>query len=143
MLSGESLGRNAVDVFGTLLHEAVHAAAHTRNLVDTSRGGRYHNQRFAELCHEFGLEPVKVPGYGWASASVPESTQKVYSTEISLIRKALKTYRVPSALRTPRKKTTIKLQTATGRTLTVPILFHEAGGIFDEVTGEKFLPIGQ
>jgi hypothetical protein len=51
----DRLNREAVDVLGTLLHEAAHALAQARNINDTSRRGR-HNRRFAGLAEELGLQ---------------------------------------------------------------------------------------
>ncbi|WP_370943299.1 hypothetical protein AB5J62_29930 [Amycolatopsis sp. cg5] len=45
----------AENVLVTLLHEAVHAYAATSGIKDTSRQGRYHNRRFAELALVIGL----------------------------------------------------------------------------------------
>lgn len=42
-------------ILKTLVHEAAHALAQARGIQDTSREGRYHNQRFAELAREMGL----------------------------------------------------------------------------------------
>ncbi len=42
-------------ILKTLVHEAAHALAQARGIKDTSREGRYHNQRFAELAQEMGL----------------------------------------------------------------------------------------
>ena len=44
-VGGEGLVLGAVDVLGTLLHEATHALAHVRGIQDTQRQGRYHNRR--------------------------------------------------------------------------------------------------
>lgn len=55
MIGGEGLKRGAVDVLGTLLHEAAHAVAVVRGMQDTSRGGRYHNRRFKAIAEELGL----------------------------------------------------------------------------------------
>ncbi|MCA1679383.1 MAG: hypothetical protein LC777_10760 [Actinobacteria bacterium] len=44
LVGGEGLARGADDVFTTLLHEAAHALALSRQIAD-SRDGRYHNQR--------------------------------------------------------------------------------------------------
>lgn len=54
-VGGEGLARGAVDVLGTLLHEAAHALAHVRGIQDCSRQGRYHNRRFQALSTELGL----------------------------------------------------------------------------------------
>lgn len=143
MLSGETLRRSAEDVFGVLLHEAAHSIAQVRGIQDTSRQGRFHNTRFKLLAEEVGIVVEKVPGIGWSETSVPSKTRKLYQRQITLLRRALKTYRVPryEGEPPPPKKTTIKLQTASGRTLTVPILFHEQGAIFDAITGEAFEPV--
>lgn len=143
MLSGESLQRGAVDVFGTLLHEAAHAYADAQGIKDTSRQGRFHNAKFKEIGERFGLVLTRSEVIGWSVTSVPEATQKMYADEIRLIRKALKAYRVPTMPKPAKPKTTIRLATASGRKVTVPILFYEAGGIFDSVTGEAFLPAGE
>lgn len=42
-------------ILKTLVHEATHALAGARGVKDTSREGRYHNYRFAELAQEMGL----------------------------------------------------------------------------------------
>jgi hypothetical protein len=42
-------------ILKTLVHEAAHALARARVIKDTSREGRYHNQRFTELAQEMGL----------------------------------------------------------------------------------------
>lgn len=143
MLSGQTLRRSAEDVFGTLLHEAAHTLAQQRDVQDTSRQGRFHNARFKALGEEVGLVVEKVVTIGWADTHLSDSTRRKYRPEITLLRRALKTHRIPEweMERAPRKKRTIKLQTASGRTVTVPITFHEQGGIFDETTGEKFLPM--
>src|SRR5262249_33785605 len=59
-IGGEGLARGPIQVLGTLLHEATHALAHVRGVKDTSRQGRYHNQRFADLAHEMGLDVAKI-----------------------------------------------------------------------------------
>lgn len=140
MLSGESLQRDALDVFGTLLHEAAHALAHTRGIQDTSRQGRWHNAKFKALANEVGIVVEQHPSIGWSLTSVPPATRKLYQPEITKLRRALKTYRVPTykADPKPRVKRTIKLKTASGRVLNVKIAEHEQGPIFDAVTGELF-----
>ena len=64
----------AVDVLGTLLHEASHALAHVRGIKDTSRQGRYHNRRFRDLAAEVGLAVREVPVIGWSDTHVPDAT---------------------------------------------------------------------
>jgi hypothetical protein len=50
------LGDPPEAILKTLVHEAAHALAKARSVNDTSREGRYHNQRFADLAREMGLE---------------------------------------------------------------------------------------
>src|SRR5690349_12971067 len=65
LVSGEGLNRSAVEVLTTLLHEATHALAYVREVKDTSRQGRWHNQRFATLAGELGLVAAKDDKLGW------------------------------------------------------------------------------
>ena len=46
----------AENVMDTLLHEACHVYADANGIKDTSRDGRYHNRRFAELALAIGLQ---------------------------------------------------------------------------------------
>jgi hypothetical protein len=49
----------AEDVLVTLLHEACHVWAQLSGVRDTSRGGRYHNRRFAEIALAIGVAVEK------------------------------------------------------------------------------------
>lgn len=42
-------------VAGVLVHEATHALAHARQVVDCTSQGRWHNDRFQQLAAETGL----------------------------------------------------------------------------------------
>jgi hypothetical protein len=77
-IGGEGLRRGAVGLLGTLLHEASHATAHQRGIKDTSRGGRYHNRRFAAIGRELGIDVAQHPVIGWSLTTVPETTQELY-----------------------------------------------------------------
>jgi hypothetical protein len=46
----------AEDVLVTLAHEGCHAFADANGIKDVSRGGSYHNRRFAEIALQIGLE---------------------------------------------------------------------------------------
>lgn len=74
LVGGEGLGRGPAEVLGTLLHEAAHGLAHTRRIQDTSRGGRYHNRRYAALAREVGLDVANVHPIGWSATTVPAAT---------------------------------------------------------------------
>ncbi|GAA1746214.1 hypothetical protein [Nostocoides vanveenii] len=81
-VGGEGLGRGAVAVLGTLLHEATHALAHVRRVQDCSRQGRYHNRRFQTLATEMGLDVRQVPVIGWSDTDVPRATVAEYAEEV-------------------------------------------------------------
>lgn len=55
-LAGEALAKGAAQVLQTMLHEGAHTLAKVRDLKDTSRQGRWHNQTFRRLAEEMGLE---------------------------------------------------------------------------------------
>jgi hypothetical protein len=92
-VGGEGLARGAVDVLGTLLHEATHALAHARGIKDTSRQGRYHNRRFATLAGELGLDIRETALIGWSDTGVPEATVEEYQDELNDLRHALTIHR--------------------------------------------------
>jgi hypothetical protein len=92
-VGGEGLALGAVDVLGTLLHEATHALAHVRGISDTSRQGRYHNKRFADLAAEVGLEVRQVPVIGWSDTHVNDTTRTEYADTITALTAALTIHR--------------------------------------------------
>jgi curved DNA-binding protein CbpA len=93
MISGEGLRRTARDVLGTLLHEAAHALADTRGIRDTSRQGRYHNTRYAQLARELGLDVTQDPRIGWSITTVPDNTAVIYATQIRALTDAMTLWR--------------------------------------------------
>jgi hypothetical protein len=101
-VAGEGLDRGSVDVFGTLLHEAAHAVAHVRGLRDTSRQGRYHNRRFAQLGDELGLQVEHHPQLGWSVTSVRASTATVYCSTLAQLEHALIAHRFSEPASPPR-----------------------------------------
>ena len=144
MISGESLARGAEATLATLLHESAHVIAFTRGIKDTSRQNRFHNTKFRALAEEVGIEVAHDSSIGWSITTLPAATARTYHRELVALGKAIKTFRVGfagAATKKPTEKRTIKLGTASGRTLTVPISFHEAGDFFDAETGEMFYPL--
>jgi hypothetical protein len=95
-LSGESILRGARATLGTLLHEAAHGVASVREIQDTSRQGRYHNEKFREIGEELGLELEKDSKIGWSVTSVPGSTAEEFKTEIEALDAVLSIYRLPN-----------------------------------------------
>jgi hypothetical protein len=95
LISGEGLKRPVEEVFTTLLHEAAHALADVREIKDTSRQGRWHNQKFAALAGELGLDATKDPKIGWSLCTLRKETSTTYKSVIAELKKALIAYRHP------------------------------------------------
>jgi hypothetical protein len=93
LVGGEGLHRGPAEVLGTLLHEAAHGLAQARSLQDTSRGGRYHNRRYATLARELGLEVTSVKPIGWSATTVPEPTAAAYAGQLEELAAALVLWR--------------------------------------------------
>jgi hypothetical protein len=92
LVGGEGLQRGPTEVLGTLLHEAAHGLATARSIQDTSRSGRYHNRRYAQLARELGLDVATVKPIGW-SATVSESTATAYAGQLVQLQGALVLWR--------------------------------------------------
>jgi hypothetical protein len=101
MISGEGLGRGSRELLNTLLHEAGgHGLAMVRKIDDTSRGGRYHNRKFAALAREVGLTPPEEPtALGFSSCTLPEETWDKYADVHELLDEACRVYRHAEASR--------------------------------------------
>jgi hypothetical protein len=93
MVSGEGLARDAASVLGTLLHEAAHALAAARNIRDTSRQGRYHNQKYKTCAEELGITVEHDQRIGWSITSVPEATARRYAVQIAALTEAMTLWR--------------------------------------------------
>jgi hypothetical protein len=93
LVGGEGLQRGATDVLGTLLHEAAHGLACARGIADTSRQGRYHNRRYAQLARELGLEVTSQPPIGWSATTVSEPTAGRYAAQLEQLAAALVLWR--------------------------------------------------
>lgn len=96
-VGGEGLARGARPVLATLLHEGAHALAHRRAVKDTSREGRYHNQRFKTIAEELGLKVEHHPSLGWSLTSLPASTAGRYAPTIKQLERALTGHRQAEA----------------------------------------------
>jgi hypothetical protein len=93
LVGGEGLHRGPLEVLGTLLHEAAHGLAQARSVQDTSRGGRYHNRRYAALARELGLDVTTVKPIGWSATTVPEGTASAYAGQLAQLQAALVLWR--------------------------------------------------
>ena len=108
MIGAEGLAHGSREVLRTLLHEAAHGLAATREVKDTSRQGRYHSTVFKLLAIEIGLayptDGVKPEGYGtlgWSGASLPDDTAALYTRELARLDAALTAFRAHPGTSTP------------------------------------------
>jgi hypothetical protein len=92
-VGGEGLAAGAVEVLGTLLHEAAHGLAAARRVQDTSRQGRYHNRRYAALAGELGLTVQRAGSRGWTATAVPAETEATYAAVVEDLARALVLWR--------------------------------------------------
>ena len=83
LVGAEGLRYGSLDVLGTLLHEAAHGLGWTRGVVDTSRGGRYHNRRYKLLAEEVGLAVAQVGSIGWSDTTVVDATARRYRATLA------------------------------------------------------------
>jgi hypothetical protein len=95
-VGGEGLERGPVPVLGTLLHEAAHGLAAARGVQDTSRQGRYHNERFRQLAGELGIDVEKDASIGWSVTTVPAATAAVYRVQVDQLAAAMVVFRHPN-----------------------------------------------
>lgn len=120
LIVAEQLNRGAADIFTTLLHEAVHGVAHTREIKDVS--GKRHNKKFAVLCEEVGLVPPESASgpLGYSSATLPESTAALFGPEIEAIESQLSFLRKIKLVQKETKKTTWIAECKCDRKLRLP-----------------------
>jgi hypothetical protein len=91
MVSGENLGRGARDVFGTVAHEAAHAANIAAGVRDVDSNGR-HNKKFQAAAEGlFGLTITEAPGIGWSVTTVSDECAERWAEAISILDAAIVT----------------------------------------------------
>jgi hypothetical protein len=93
LVAGEGLRRGPVDVLDTLLHEAAHGLAHARKIKDTSRQGRWHNQRYAKLAREVGLEVTADATTGLSQTHLTQQAAARYAEQLRDLEAALGLWR--------------------------------------------------
>lgn len=92
-VGGEGLARGGADVMGTLIHEAAHAAARARGIKDTSRQGRYHNQKFKTIAETFGLTVEHDASIGWSVTTLWTGAATHYAETIRNLDAAITAHR--------------------------------------------------
>jgi hypothetical protein len=137
LVGGEGLARGAVDVFTTVLHEAGHALALARGIADTSRDGRYHNQRYQKLARELGLEVQRDTQLGWSITSLPPQTRAHYEPVIAAIADAITRYRLPEPRLSTARNLSVALCACPRRIRVAPATLR-AGQITCEICAQPF-----
>jgi hypothetical protein len=141
-VGGEGLAAGAVEVLGTLLHEAAHGVALSRSIADTSRQGRYHNRRYRALASELELDVKAVGSIGWSGTSVPASTAAAYAAEVERLGDALVVWRHREAGARGGRGTggggRVVAECGCGRRVWVAPSVLELGAIACGVCGEEF-----
>ncbi|MFF0613263.1 hypothetical protein ACFYUD_31805 [Nocardia tengchongensis] len=140
-VGGEGFQRGAVDVLGTLLHEAAHGVAVTRGIKDTSRQGRWHNERYRALGEELGLTLTHHDKIGWSLTTVPDQTRELYRNELDELAFALVAYRRREPERRGGRKSNnngVSAECDCGRKIRVALSVFEIAPITCGHCGEAF-----
>lgn len=145
LVAGEGLNRQPAEVMGTLLHEAAHALADARKVKDTSRQGRWHNKKFAQLATELGLSVEADDTIGFRTR-ITDLTAGRYQTTITALDAAITLFRHPVQAKPTKKRDNsnnpIPLECACPRKIKVAPTVAEAGPIRCDVCGNRFMPDG-
>lgn len=102
VINADYLDRDPEDLLTTGLHEAAHAFAAANEIQDTSRGGRYHNRRFAEIAEKIGLEVRADLSIGCITPGLSEVGRCRYADLLPELHRALGLVRVRDLHLTPR-----------------------------------------
>ena len=106
-VAGETLAKGALHTLETMLHEAAHVLAQVRNVKDTSRQNRWHNQKFRTLAGELGLEYTKTsahPQIGFSEVTMAPGTAEDYQQVLDALDAAIRlTVDLPAWLRSGTK----------------------------------------
>ncbi|MFJ4657618.1 hypothetical protein ACIP5Y_40685 [Nocardia sp. NPDC088792] len=94
-LGAEGLAAGNHDVLGTLLHEAAHGIALTREVPAVSDGGRYHNSKYKTIAEEIGLTAERHARTGWSVTLLPDGTLGEYRRAIGILERAIVAHRLP------------------------------------------------
>ena len=141
-VGGEGLVAGAASVLATLLHEAAHAAATARGIQDTSRQGRYHNQKFKAIAESFGLTIEHDARIGWSVTALPERTEAAYADTIAMLHRAITAHRRAEAVTVGggRKSNNngASAECGCGRKIRASLTVIEAGPILCGLCGTEF-----
>lgn len=85
----------AEQVLVTIAHEAAHAYAQVHGIKDTSRDGRYHNRRFAEIVLAIGLQVEPDPVIGHRTPELSARGRIDYADLLAMLHDGLTLAREP------------------------------------------------
>jgi hypothetical protein len=93
-VSGESFGLGPEDVLVSVLHEATHVVNRVKGIEDVTRGGQYHNRKFADAATRWGLEWAHDGGpsenQGYSDVTLSELGRISWADELILLDEQLK-----------------------------------------------------
>lgn len=142
-VGGEGLAAGAASVLATLLHEAAHAAAQVRGIKDTSRQGRYHNQRFKSIAESFGLAIEHDDRIGWSLTALPQSTEAGYAETVAMLHQAITAHRRAEAVTVGGGRKSNNNGAAAecdcGRKIRASLTVFDAGPIICGICGGEFV----
>jgi hypothetical protein len=142
LISGEGLSRTPAEILATLLHEGAHALADALEIKDTSRQGRYHNKRFAQLANTVGLIVTLDPKFGWSPSELAPGTADLYADELAALTEALTVYRHREPLRQAKRKNSnngLACECLCERKIRVSKAVYDAGPILCGLCNTAFL----
>lgn len=128
LIASETLGLGAEQVLTTLIHEAGHAMAHAQGIKDTTRQGRYHNEKFGTLASAMGLLVEKDAKHGATTPGLNTWAKAHYADTLTALDAVLSTHRVPVDPKAKAKKTTVRISCDCESALTVPIKWWDDFG---------------
>jgi hypothetical protein len=88
-ITSDGLALPPSDLLAIVLREAAYSLASERGVKDTSRQGRYHNQRFKAIAEELGLEVSRDPPFGCSRTSLTAAAAATYSQTLESLGLAL------------------------------------------------------
>lgn len=94
-VGAEGLADGGREVLGTLLHEAAHGLASSREIAEASDNGRYHNKKYKALAEEVGLALERHQRFGWSLTALPDETAARYTDQIGTLTRAIVAHRRP------------------------------------------------
>ncbi len=95
VLNATHLDRPTEDILTTILHEIAHAYAASQGINETSRDGRYHNRRFAEIAIQLGTHVVHDDRIGHRTRGLSPAGRERYADLLHVLGDAVTLVRDP------------------------------------------------